>query len=223
LFHVIGVAGDVPGARIEDGSAPMIYFLMLRDADGVPAGGLTTPYTPRTVQYVVRSTTPPSAQAIRTILSRIDARVPALGIQQVSTVVDAATARASLLLILLGVSGAAALVLGVVGVYRVASYAAAQREREFGVRLALGAAPRAVARLVVREGALMASVGITTGLIIAWMSARFLRALLYQMSPVNGAVFAGAVVVIVAVTLLATLVPARRAFLSDPAVVLRGE
>jgi predicted permease len=223
LFHVIGVAGDVPGARIEDGSAPMIYFPLLRDADGVPAGGLTIPYTPRTVQYVVRSTTPPSAQAIRTILSRIDARVPALGIQQVSTVVDAATARASLLLILLGVSGAAALVLGVVGVYSVASYAAAQREREFGVRLALGAAPRGLARLVLREGAVMASMGIVSGLAIAWASARFLRALLYQVSPANATVFVGAVLVTIAVTLIATLIPARRASLTDPAVVLRGE
>jgi predicted permease len=223
LFQVIGVVGDVPGQRIEDGPAPMLYFPLLRDADGIDDDSLTVPYTPRTVQYVVRSAIPPSAQALRTILHEIDARVPAMGIRQVSMLVGAATARTSLLLILLGVAGAVALVLGVVGIYSVASYAAAQREREFGVRLALGAAPRGVARLVLREGAVMASFGIGSGLAIAWASARFLSALLYQVSPGNAAVFAGAVLVIVAVTLVATLIPARRAAHTDPAVVLRGE
>ena len=223
LFHVVGVVGDVPGQRIEDGPAPMLYFPLQRDGDGVPVDSLTIPYIPRAVQYVVRNATPPSAQTIASILREVDARVPAMGIRQVSTVVGAATARASLLLILLGVSGAAALVLGVVGVYSVASYAAAQREREFGVRMALGAAPRGVASLVLREGALMASVGIVAGLSLAWASGRFLSALLYQVSPANITVFVGAVVVIVAVTLIATLIPARRAARTDPALVLRGE
>jgi len=223
LFQVVGVVGDVPGGRIEDGPAPMLYFPLLPEATGMHEDSATVPYVSRTAQYVVRGATPPTAQTLARIVQGIDAGVPPLGIRQVSTVVDAATARASLLLILLGVSGAAALVLGVVGVYSVASYAAAQREREFGVRLALGAAPRGVARLVLREGAMIAAFGITAGLIVALMSARFLRALLYEVSPANAAVFGGAVVVIVAVTLLATLVPARRAALTDPAVVLRGE
>jgi ABC-type antimicrobial peptide transport system permease subunit len=77
--------------------------------------------------------------------------------------------------------------------------------------------------LVLREGAVLASLGIGSGLVIAWASARFLSALLYQVSPGNAAVFAGAVLVIVVVTLVATLVPARRAAQTDPAVVLRGE
>lgn len=222
-FQVVGVAGKVPGARIEDGPAPLVYFPLLRDADGLPNDSLAVPYIPRNVQYVVRSTLPLSAQTIQALLSRIDARVPAIGIQQVSSLVEAATARASLLLLLLGVSGAAAIVLGVVGVYSVASYAAAQREREFGVRLALGAAPGGVARLVLREGALMSALGIGSGLVLAWVSARFLSALLYQVSPANVGVFVSGAVVIVGVMLAATWVPARRAARTDPAVVLRGE
>jgi ABC-type lipoprotein release transport system permease subunit len=70
---------------------------------------------------------------------------------------------------------------------------------------------------------MIAALGITAGLIVASVSTRFLRALLYQVSPANAAVFGGAVLVIIAVTLLATLLPARRAALTDPAVVLRGE
>jgi putative ABC transport system permease protein len=223
LFHVIGVVGDVPGQRIEDGPAPMIYFPLQRDGDGVPRDSLTIPYIPRSVQYVVRSAVPPSAETIQGILREVDPRVPAMGIRQVATIVEAATARASLLLILLGVSGAAALVLGVVGVYSVASYAAAQREREFGVRMALGAAPQGVARLVLREGAMMALLGIGAGLVVAFAGARLLSALLYQVSPANVTVFAGAVLAIGVVTLVATLIPARRAARTDPAVVLRGE
>jgi ABC-type antimicrobial peptide transport system permease subunit len=201
----------------------MIYFPLQRDGDGVPRDSLTIPYIPRSVQYVVRSAVPPLAETIQGILREVDPRVPAMGIRQVATIVEAATARASLLLILLGVSGAAALVLGVVGVYSVASYAAAQREREFGVRMALGAAPQGVARLVLREGAMMALLGIGAGLVVAFAGARLLSALLYQVSPANVTVFAGAVLAIGVVTLVATLIPARRAARTDPAVVLRGE
>jgi ABC-type antimicrobial peptide transport system permease subunit len=115
------------------------------------------------------------------------------------------------------------LLLGIVGVYSVASYAAAQREREFGVRLALGAAPGGVARLVLREGALIAAFGIAAGLVIAWAGGRLLGALLYRVSPGSVAEFAAGVAVIAVVIAVATSVPARRASRTDPAVVLRGE
>jgi len=223
LFQVIGVAGDVPNTRIEDGPNPVVYFPQLRDGDGLPPDSLPIPVGAREVQYVVRSAVPPSAETIRRLVRAADASVPAIGLRTVSSLVDAATARVRLTLLLLGVSGAAALLLGIVGVYSVASYAAAQREREFGVRLALGAAPRGVARLVLREGAVIAAFGITAGLGIAWAGGRLLTALLYRVSPASVAEFAGGVAVISLVMVLAALVPARRASRTDPAVVLRGE
>jgi predicted permease len=223
LFQVIGVAGDVPNARIEDGSNPVVYFPQLRDGDGLPPDSLPIPVGAREVQYVVRSAIPPSAETIRRLVHAADASVPAIGIRSVTSLVDAATARVRLTLLLLGMSGAAALLLGIVGVYSVASYAAAQREREFGVRLALGAAPQGVARLVLREGAVIAAFGIAAGLVIAWAGGRLLTALLYRVSPASVAEFTGGVAVIAVVMVLATLVPARRASRTDPAVVLRGE
>ena len=223
MFQVIGVSGDVPGARIEDGASPLVYFPQLRDGDGLPPESLPVPIRPRTVQYVIRSASPPSAQTIQRLVHAVDASVPATGVKPVSSLVDAATARVRLTLLLLGVSGAAALLLGIVGVYSVASYAAAQREREFGVRLALGADPRGVARLVLQEGAVIAAFGIAAGLVIAWAGGRLLTALLYRVSPASVAEFAGGVAVIAVVMVLATLVPARRASRTDPAVVLRGE
>jgi predicted permease len=221
-FQVIGVSGDVPGARIEGGASPLVYFPQLRDGDGLPADSLPVPIRPRSVQYVVRSAIPPSAQTIQRLVHAVDASVPAIGLRPVTSLVDTTTARVRLTLLLLGVSGAAALLLGIVGVYSVASYAAAQREHEFGVRLALGAEPRGVARLVLREGAVIAAFGIAAGLVIAWAGGRLLTALLYRVSPGSVAEYAGGVAVIAVVVVLATLVPARRASRTDPAVVLRG-
>jgi predicted permease len=223
MFQVVGVSGDVHGPRIEDGASPIVYFPQLRDGDGLPPDSLPVPIRPRAVQYVIRSAHPPSAETIQRLVHAVDKSIPTTGVKPVSRLVDAATARVRLTLLLLGISGAAALLLGIVGVYSVASYAAAQREREFGVRLALGAAPRGVARLVLREGALIAAFGIAAGLVIAWAGGRLLTALLYRVSPASVAEFAGGVAVIVFVIALATLIPARRASRTDPAVVLRGE
>jgi ABC-type antimicrobial peptide transport system permease subunit len=175
------------------------------------------------VQYVIRSENPPSAEAIQRLVRTIDPTIPAIGLQPVSRLVDAATARVRLTLTLLGVSGAAALLLGIIGVYSVTSYAAAQRQREFGVRIALGAAPRGVARLVLREGAVIAAFGITGGLAIAWAAGRLLIAFLYQVSSGSVVEFVLGVALIAIVTGLATLLPARRAARTDPASIMRGD
>jgi putative ABC transport system permease protein len=222
-FQVIGVAGDVPRERIEDGADLIAYFPLLRDGDGLPPDSLPIPTRPRSLQYVVRSAVPLSAQAIQQVVHTVDAGIPALGVKSVTSLVDAATARVRLTLVLLGASGSAALLLGIVGVYSVAAYAAAQREREFGVRLALGAAPQNVGRLVLRESAWIAASGISAGVAIAWAAGRLLTALLYRVSPGSALEFVAGVVVIGTVTILATIVPARRAARTDPAVVLRGE
>jgi hypothetical protein len=81
LFQVIGVAGDVPDTRIEDGANPIVYFPLLRDGDGLPPDSLPLPITPRTVQYVVRSAIPPSAETIQRLVHAVDAGIPALGIK----------------------------------------------------------------------------------------------------------------------------------------------
>jgi ABC-type antimicrobial peptide transport system permease subunit len=121
------------------------------------------------------------------------------------------------------VAGAAALLLGVIGVYSVVSYAAAGRVREFGIRLALGAAPRRVGGMVLGDGLKLLAIGTVAGLVAALSATKFLRALLYEVEPTSVAEFALATGLLVVVTLLATLLPARRAAHTHPAVVLRGE
>jgi putative ABC transport system permease protein len=108
-------------------------------------------------------------------------------------------------------------------VYSVVSYAAAGRVREFGIRLALGAAPTRIGGMVLGDGLKLVAIGTFAGLVAAVAATRFLRALLYEVEPTSVAEFAIATSLLVVITLLATLLPARRAARTHAAVVLRGE
>jgi cell division protein FtsX len=222
-YEVVGVVGDVPGARIEDGASPMVYYPVLPDGDRLPRDSFPLPIVPRGAQYVVRSETPISAASVRAALQSLDRRVPPMQIQPMSAYVDAAMSRVRLTMLLLAVASAGALILGVIGVYTVVAYAAAGRLREFGVRLALGATPMRVAGLVWREGALLAALGVGVGLLLAAAGTRVLRSLLFEVSATSVLEFGVALLIVVAVTLVATTLPARRAGRTDPALVLRGE
>jgi putative ABC transport system permease protein len=126
-------------------------------------------------------------------------------------------------MLLIAVAGAAALLLAVIGVYSVVAYAANGRVREFGIRLALGAAPTRLGGMVLGDGFKLVAIGTIAGLVAALGATRFLRSLLYEVQPTSFAEFGIATAVLVAVTLGATLLPARRAARTHPAVVLRGE
>ena len=221
-FTIAGVVGDVHWARIEDGYVPMAYYPLLRDGDGVPDDS-TSVAKPRDVQYVIRGTQLPAAPVIQEIVKELDRRVPATNVRTLGSLVDDATARVRLTMLLIAVAGAAALLLGVIGVYSVAAYAANGRVREFGIRLALGAAPRRVGSMVLADGLRLVAIGTASGLVGALGATRFLRALLYEVEPTSVAEFAIATALLVLVTLCATLLPARRAARTHPAVVLRGE
>ena len=222
-FRVVGVVGDVQQNRIEDGYTPMAYYPLLRDGDGLPAESTAVPYRPEELQFVIRGTQLPDAPTIRRIVSELDRRVPAANIRTLGSIVDDATAHVRLTMLLIVVAGAAALLLGVIGVYSVVSYAAAERMREFGIRLALGAAPMRVGGMVLANGLRPVAIGTLFGLVAALATTRFLRAFLYEVKPTSVAEFGFATVLLIVVTLLATLVPARRAARTHPAVVLRGD
>lgn len=201
----------------------MIYFPILRDGDGLPVDSNAIWFRPMHVQVVVRGTPLPTASAIQHIVTTLDSRVPAAGSRTLMSIVDDATARVRLTLLLIAVAGAAALLLAVVGVYSVVAYAAAGRMREFGIRLALGAAPARIGGMILREGLTITGIGAALGLVAAFGATRFLRTLLYEVNPTGVAEFAGATVLLIAVALTATLLPALRAARTHPAVVLRGE
>jgi predicted permease len=222
-FTIVGVVGDVQWERIEDGYVPMVYFPLLRDADGLPADSNPVRHRPTEVQFAIRGSRLPSAATVQGIVKQLDRRVPAANVRTLRSLVDDATARVRLTLLLIGTAGAAALLLGVIGVYSVVSYAANGRVREFGIRLALGAAPKRVGRMVLGDGLRMVAFGVAAGLATALGATRFLRALLYEVRPTSVAEFGMATAVLLAVSVLATLLPARRAARTHPGIVLRGE
>jgi putative ABC transport system permease protein len=222
-FTIVGVVGDVHLARIEDGYTPMLYYPIQRDGDGLPADSSAVPGRPMDVQYVIRGTQLPAAATIQEIVKDLDRRIPPTNIRTLGSLVDAATARVRLTMLLIAIAGVAALLLGVIGVYSVVSYAANGRVREFGIRLALGAAPARVGGMVLGDGAKLVAIGTVSGLVAALGATRLLRALLYEVEPTSVAEFGIATALLVVVTLCATLLPARRAARTHPAVALRGE
>ena len=223
LFKIIGVVGDVHRERIEEGYTPMLYFPLQRDGDGLPPDSSAVPGRPMDVQYVIRGTQLPTATTIQGIVKELDRRVPPTNVRTLASLVDAATDRVRLTLLLIVIAGGAALLLGVIGVYSVVAYAANGRVREFGIRLALGAAPASVGGMVLGDGLRVVGIGTAAGLAAALAATRFLRAVLYEVGPTSVAEFGSATGLLLAVTLCATLLPARRAARTHPAVVLRGE
>jgi ABC-type antimicrobial peptide transport system permease subunit len=132
-------------------------------------------------------------------------------------------AQTSFAMVMLAIAGGVALLLGAVGIYGVIAYIAAQRTREIGIRMALGAQPADVLRMVLTHGLTLAGAGILIGLVGAWGVTRIMRALLYETSPTDPLTFAVVVPLLGAATLLACYVPARRAMRVDPIAALRWE
>ena len=132
-------------------------------------------------------------------------------------------ARTSFTLVMLAIAAAVALALGVVGIYGVISYVVSQRTREIGVRMALGADRRDVRRMVLRQGVILAGIGVVIGLVAAVGLTRFMSSLLYGVEATDPVTFAAVAALLTAVALVASYLPAVRASRTDPLVALRCE
>jgi ABC-type antimicrobial peptide transport system permease subunit len=125
--------------------------------------------------------------------------------------------------VLLAVAGSMALLLGIVGIYGVISYAVSQRTREIGIRMALGATDSSVRQMFLRHGLALTSIGLAVGVVSAFAATRLMSALLFEVSPLDPLTYAGVSVVLLAAAMMAAYVPARRATLVEPVEALRAE
>jgi len=219
--EIVGVVGDVRQEGIDQPATSVVYLPMIvADFHGEAIR------VPRTMAYVIRSPrvgTPALMDEVRSAVWSVDPDLPLAEVQTLEEILRRSLARTSFTLVMLGVAASVSLLLGLVGIYAVTSYAVSRRSAEFGVRVALGARPEDVIGLVLKHGAVVIGIGILTGLAAAVGLTRLMAALLYGVTPLDPVTYAMVTAAVAATALLASLVPARRAAGVDPVTALRAE
>lgn len=218
-YTVVGVVGDVREQDLATPPAALVYQPALAPIEpSVPAG------SPRPLALVVSADGPAGTivPAIRQIVRELDPTVPIFSVQTMDEVMRASTARLSLMLTLMATAALITLALGAIGLYAVMTYLVALRTREFGICIALGADPRRLAGWVVRQGLLLTLLGIAVGLVLYTLTAPFLRAFLYGVTPTDPLTLVGATLVLLGTAALASWLPAGRAARVDAIEALRA-
>jgi putative ABC transport system permease protein len=211
--RIVGVVADARPQSLDADAGPQVYVPERQDAIW---GGMS---------LVVRTKGDPEAltQAVRNEVRALDRNQPVYDVKTLAQVVADSTAYRRLAALLMAGFACVALLLACVGLYGVISYAVARRTHEIGIRMALGARPRDVLRLVLRQGGALVLAGVGLGVAAAFAASRALASMLYEVSPGDPATYALVAVLLACVALLACLVPARRATKVDPMVALRYE
>jgi predicted permease len=219
--EVVGVAADVRDDGVNQKAPAIVYWPML-----MKKFWGNDILVRRTLAIAIRSRRTGSEGLLREVRQAVwsvNADLPVADVRTLDEIYRKSMARTSFTLVMLGIAGAMALLLGVVGIYGVIAYSVSQRTREIGVRMALGARRQELAGMFVWEGLRLAGAGVFCGLIAAAGLTRLMTSLLFEVSPADpvtyGAVSAG----LAATAALASYVPSRRAAGVDPAEALRGE
>jgi predicted permease len=225
-LEIVGVVANTPtSALAEPRPVPTVYLPMsIAGGPDIPEIAMLGPNV-LSMSYVVRSTVPSAMLLleVRRVVDAVDSSLALAEVRTVQDMLDAGRALMAFTMVLLSVAASFALVLGSIGIYGVVSYIVSQRRGEIGVRLALGAEPGSVVRMIVRQGGLVALAGITVGLAAALAGGRLIESLLYQVSPRDPVVFVVLTLALFGVALAACGLPAWRASRIDPAIVLRSE
>jgi predicted permease len=215
--EIVGVVGDAREMELMDDVRPFAYLpMVVGEWERFPLSQMV---------IVIRTAGDPLTvlPAVRRIVREADSTVPLSNARTMEVIVSEAMASTSFTMTLLGIAATVALLLGAIGLFGVISYVVSQRTREIGVRVALGARGEDVQRMIVRQGVGVLIGGVVLGLGGAFALTRLMGAILYEVSATDPWTFAGAPVLLVLVSLLASWLPARRATKVDPVEALRAE
>ena len=222
LREVIGVVENVHENGVHE-PAPTIVYWPAFGEDPYFAGQVEPT---RSVTFVIR-TPRAGSQGLVAELNRaiwaVNGSLPLASVRTMQEVSDRSLARTSFALVMLGIAGLMALLLGTIGIYGAISYAVAQRTREIGIRSALGAQRGEVSRMFVQSGLGLAALGVAIGLVIAVGLTRFMKSLLFGITPLDPVTFMAAPLLLAVAAVLASYLPARRAARVDPLTALRYE
>ena len=213
--EIVGVVGNERDDGLNQPATAIVYWPLLNDT-----------YQERTIAYAVRSAragTPAFLRELQQAVWAVNPNLPFAAAQTVDEIRANSMARTSFATVMLAISAAIALMLGVVGIYGVIAYVAAQRTREIGIRLALGAQIGDVRTMFLQHGVRLTALGIALGVGAALVLTRAMSALLFGVSAMDPATYLAVAAVLGAVALVSTYLPARRASRVDPVVALRAE
>jgi predicted permease len=219
--EIIGVVGNVYDNGVSQPAPTTIFWPVLMDRfEGQKE------YVARDVAFAIRTSRAGSESLMKDVREAVWSLNPNLPLSSVNTVdffYKRSIARTSFTLIMLGVAGSMALLLGVVGIYGVIAYSVSQRTREIGIRMALGAQTRALTSMFVRHGLRLTAIGVVFGVIAAIAVMRLMSTLLFNVSPVDPLTYVVVCAGLVVPAWLASYLPSRRVASVDPVEALRGE
>jgi predicted permease len=219
--EIVGVVGDERQEGVTRPAPAIVYWpMILKDFWDMPV------FVQRSLVFAIRTSrlgSPGFLSEVQQAVWSVNPNLPLARVRTLREIYNDSMAQTSFTLVILGIAASVTLLLGVVGIYGVIAYVVAQRRREVGIRMALGAAASEVQRLFLRHGLIITAVGLIAGVIASAAVMRLLASLLFGVSPLDPATYAASLVGLGSIALLATWLPARRATLVDPAVALRGE
>ena len=211
-LQIVGIVGDIHQHKLGEAPKAMFYAPYAQD-----------PWTFFTI--AVRTAASPSqiAPALVDAVGKVDHNLPVFNVRRFDEILAASVSQPRFQMILLALFGGLALTLAVIGIYGVMSYTVAQRTNEIGIRMALGAQPRHVLAQILWQGARLVGWGALTGLAASYFVTRFMKSMLFAVSPLDLGTYAAVTGLLMVVTLMACYIPARRAMRVDPMIALRYE
>jgi putative ABC transport system permease protein len=210
--EIVGVVADVKFNTLNAANSEEMYFPMAQ-----------SPWPFATLMVRSEANPEPLVAAVRQKIAEVDPTLPFSGILSMDEVVATSVAQPRMIMEFVGLFAGFALLLSGVGIYGVMAYSVSQRKQEMGIRVALGAKPRDILRLIVGHGMRLTLTGVGVGVIVSLLLTRLLSTLLFGIGAIDPVVFSGAAVVLMGAAFLACYLPARRATQVDPLMVLRSE